>query len=160
MELEKHLSLDQPIDEAHPVLQFQYKYPYNFATIAAAFVQKYNYEPRTHLTSTTGIQQLDEDRVIFYRRSDSVLTSDITYERVIIDRRNGGAITSELLRPRPGGERLFERGVIQAQEGDATLHNHFVFDHQGIKTWKVEFFKLGVQKVLKAIKFAQFDQQE
>ena len=154
------MNTDQPIDEAHPVLQFQYRYPHSFGTIAAAFVQKYNYEPRTHLTTTTNVQQLDEDRVMFYRRSDTVLSNQISYERVIIDRRNGGVITSELIKPRPGGERLFERGVIEAQEGEATLHNHFVFDHQGIKTWKVEFFKLGVEKILKAVKFAQFDQQQ
>ncbi len=160
MELEKHVNLDQPIDETRPVLQFQYQYPYNFSTIAAAFVQKYNYEPRTHLTTTTQVQQLDEDRVMFYRRSDQVFNNTFSYERVIIDRRNGGKITSELLRPRPGSERLFERGVIEAQEGNNTIHNHFVFDHQGIKTWKVEFFKLGVEKVLKAIKFSQFEQQE
>jgi hypothetical protein len=160
MELEKHVNLDQPIDEAHPVLQFQYLYPYNFSTIAAAFVQKYNYEPRTHLTTTTQVQQLDEDRVMFYRRSDQIFNNNFSYERVIIDRRNGGKITSELIRPRPGSERLFERGVIEAQEGNNTIHNHFVFDHQGIKTWKVEFFKLGVEKVLKAIKFSQFEQQE
>lgn len=152
------MDLDSKIDEAHPVLQFQYKYPYNFATIASAFVQKYNYEPRTHLTTTNGVQQLDEDRIMFYRRSDTIFSNELSYERVIIDRRNGGVITSELLRPRPGGERLFERGVLEGQEGDSTLHNHFVFDHQGIKTWKIEFFKLGVEKVLKAIKFAQFDQ--
>ena len=97
---------------------------------------------------------------MFYRRSDQIFSNNLSYERVIIDRRNGGKITSELIRPRPGSERLFERGVIEGQEGDHTLHNHFVFDHQGIKTWKVEFFKLGVEKVLKAIKFSQFEQQE
>ena len=160
MELEKHVNLDQPIDEAHPVLQFQYNYPYNFSTIAQAFLQKYNYEPRTHLTTASGVQQLDDDRFVFYRRSDTVFSDELSYERVIVDRRNGGAITSELIRPRPGGERLFERGVLQGQEGESTVHNHFVFDHQGIKTWKVEFFKLGVEKVIKAVKFAQFDQQE
>lgn len=160
MELEKHINFDKPIDEAHPILQFQYKYPYNFATIAAGFVQKYNYEPRTHLTTTTGVQQLDDDRVVFYRRSDTMFSNNLCWERVTIDRRNGGVITSELIRPRPDGERLYERGVLEGQEGESTLHNHFVFDHQGIKTWKVEFFKLGVEKVLKAIKFAQFDQQQ
>jgi hypothetical protein len=90
MELEKHVNVEQPIDEARPVLQFQYNYPYNFGTIAAAFVQKYNYEPRTNLTTTTNVQQLDEDRVMFYRRSDQVFSNNYSYERVIIDRRNGG----------------------------------------------------------------------
>jgi len=149
---------EAPVDETAPVLQFQYLYKHSFPAIAAAWVQKYNYEPRTHLTTTAGVQQLDENRVVFYRRADSVFSNELSYERVIIDRR--GQITSELLRPRENcGERLFERGVIVPQGDEQTLHNHFVFDHQGIKSWKVEFFKQGVETLLKAIKFAQFDAQ-
>jgi hypothetical protein len=104
------------------------------------------------------VQQLDEDRFMFYRRVDSVFSDDMSYERVIVDRRNGGQITSELIKERPGGERLFERGTLNGTVGaDGVLHNHLVFDHQGIKTMKVEFFKKGVEKILKAIKFAEFD---
>ncbi len=160
MELEKHVQTVAPIDESRPVLHFQYTYPYAFSTIAQAFLQKYNYEPRVHLTTTTGVQQLDEDRFVFYRRFATVLSTDISYERVTVDRRNGGSVTSELIKPANGGERLFERGVIQGGEGDQSVHNHLVFDHQGIKTWKVEFFKMGVEKIIKAIKFAQFEKQE
>lgn len=112
-----------------------------------------------HLTTTAGVQQLDDDRFMFYRRVDSAFSNDLNYERVVVDRRNGGSITSELIKPHNGGEKLFERGVLQAQDG-SVQHNHFVFDHQGIKTWKVEFFKLGVEKILKAIKFSEFDKQE
>lgn len=151
-------SLEEPIDEAHPVLQFQYRYGYPFATVAAAFVQKYNFEARTNLTTVSAVQQPDEDTIVFYRKNESVYTDQLNYERVTIDRRNGGTVTSELIRPRPDGERLFERGVISG-EGESSLHKHFVFDHQGIKTWKVDFFKTGVTNVLKAVKFAQFDQQ-
>jgi hypothetical protein len=96
---------------------------------------------------------------MFYRRVDNAFSSDISYERVIVDRREGGSIQSELIKPRPGGERIFERGTLKAL-GDNVEHNHFVFDHQGIKSWKVEFFKNGVEKILKAIKFSQFDKQE
>jgi hypothetical protein len=141
------------------VLQFQYRYPFSFQTIASAFITKFNYEPRTNLTSATGVQQLDEDRFVFYRRVDTVFSDDISYERVIVDRRNGGQLTNELIKPRQGGERLFERGVIHAEDGTA-LHNHFVFDHQGIKTFKVEAFKKGVERVLKTIKFAEFEKSE
>ena len=153
MQLEKHISVEAPIDEAHPAIQFQYRYPFNFQTIAQAFITKFNDEPRTHLTTATGVQQLDDDRFVFIRRVDSVLSNDITYERVIVDRRNGGQLTNELIKPRNGGEKLFERGVILAENG-STLHNHFVYDHQGVKTFKVEAFKKGVERVLKTIKFA------
>jgi hypothetical protein len=111
------------------------------------------------LTTATGVSQLDDDRFVFYRRVDSVFSDDISYERVIVDRREGGKIISELIKPRNGGERLFERGVILAENG-STLHNHFIFDHQGIKTMKVEAFKIGIQRVLKTIKFAEFEKQE
>ena len=149
--------MEQKIDEDHPVIQFQYRYPQSFTTIAQAFIQKYNYESRTSLTSATGVQQLDDDRFMFYRRVDTVFSTDMSYERVIVDRRDGGKITSELIKERPGGERLFERGVLNGVEGNGTIHNHFVYDHQGIKTLKVEFFKKGVEKILKAIKFAEFE---
>lgn len=151
--------MEEPIDEAHPVLQFQYRYPFTFQTVASAFITKFNYEPRSQLTTATGVSQIDDDRFVFYRRVDSVFSNDISYERVIVDRREGGQITSELIKPRNGGERLFERGVILAQNG-STLHNHYIFDHQGVKTLKIEAFKVGIQRVLKTIKFAEFDKQE
>ena len=151
--------MEEPIDEAHPVIQFQYRYPFTFQTVASAFITKFNYEPRSQLTTATGVSQIDDDRFVFYRRVDSVFSNDISYERVIVDRREGGQITSELIKPRNGGERLFERGVILAQNG-STLHNHYIFDHQGVKTLKIEAFKVGIQRVLKTIKFAEFDKQE
>ena len=141
------------------MIQFQYRYPFTFQSVASAFITKFNYEPRTSLTSATGVSQLDEDRFQFYRRVDSVFSNDISYERVIVDRRDGGKVTSELIKPRNGGERLFERGVILAENG-SSLHNHYIFDHQGVKTMKVESFKMGIQRVLKTIKFAEFEKQE
>lgn len=160
-DLEHKVKLDIPINEAAADIQFQYKYPFAFTTIAQAFLQKYNYEPRTQLTTAGGVQQLDDDRFMFYRRVDTVFTNEISYERVIYDRRNGGSITNELIRPRPDGERLFERGVITSEnDGASAQHNHFVYDSQGIKTLKIDFFKNGVEKVIKAIKFAQFDAQQ
>jgi hypothetical protein len=154
------LKEENPIDTSRPALQLQFSYPHAFTTIAQAFLTKYNYEPRTQLTTFTGVTQIDEDRFMFYRRVDTVASTDLTYERVVYDRRNGGSITNELIKERPGNqERLFERGTIEPQGDDRAIHRHFVFEHQGIKTWKVEMFKKGVEKVLKAAKFNQFEQQ-
>lgn len=137
-ELNKNLTLEEPIDESKPALQFQYQYSYPFSQLAAAFLNKYTYEARTQLTTATGVTQLDEDRFMLYRRVETVYTNDLQYERVIYDRRNGGSITSELIRPRFGGERLFERGVITPTNEASAEHNHYVFDPQGIKSWKVD----------------------
>lgn len=86
-------------------------------------------------------------------------SDSMDYERVTINRADK-TITSELIRPRPGlNERLFEKGIISGTDGQ-TIHNHYVFDHQGIKTWKVEFFRSNVERVLKAIKFRQFETEQ
>ena len=37
------------------------------------------------------------------------------------------------------------------------IHDHEVFETQGIKSLKIDYFKLGVEKIVKAIKFAQFE---
>ena len=97
---------------SQPAIQFQFTYPHSFSVIAAAFLQKYNFEARSTLTTAAGVAQLDEDRFVFYRRAESVYSDQLNYERVTYDRRNGGSITSELIRPRPDGERLFEKGTI------------------------------------------------
>ncbi len=156
--IEKNIKLEPEVDEKAPSIQFQFTYPHAFSVVAAGFLQKYSYEARTTLTTATGVTQLDEDRFMFYRRAESVYSDQLNYERVIYDRRNGGSITSELIRPRPDGERLFERGTIAGDES-SSVHNHSIFDHQGVKTMKVDFFKNGVERVLKAIRFAQFDKE-
>lgn len=154
--LKPHVA-DHPV--RNPILHFQYTYPHSFPVIAQAWIRKYSLEPRVHLTTTTGITQLDEDRVQFYRRADSVFVDMLNWERVVIDRRNGGSITSELIRPKEdGSDLLFERGTLHA-EGDTVVQDHLVFEDQGIKSMKVDFFKKGVEAVLKAILFAKFDQE-
>ena len=76
-------------------------------------MRKYNYENRAHLTTITGVEQVDEDRVQFYRRADTSLSNTISYEKVVINRADK-SITSELIMPMPDGSaHLFEKGIIR-----------------------------------------------
>ena len=144
-----------------PVLKFKYQYKYPFLTIAQAFLHKYTYEPRTQLTTFAGVEQVDEDRFVVFRRVETVFSPNISYERVVYDRRNGGQITSELMLPvGVGAEKVFERGTLKAEGEDAVSHTHDLLDHQGVKTLKIDHFKTNVEKILKAVKFAQFEQQQ
>ena len=140
-----------------PVLKFLYQYNYPFLTVAQGFLNKYNYEPKATLTTVTGVEQLDEDRFQFYRRVETVFGTRLNWERVVVDRRDGGKITSELIAKLQDVERVFERGTLQAVGENAVSHTHDLIEHQGIKSMKVENFKLNVEKVIKAIKFAQFE---
>lgn len=115
------INVDIPVDPEVPAIQFQYLYNYQFPTVAEAFLKKYTYEPRTHLTTFSGVTQLDDDRIMFYRRADSVYSSHHTYERVIYNRADK-TITNEVILPTTGDkERLFEKGQIEATQDGKTL---------------------------------------
>ena len=66
-------------------------------------------------------------------------------------------MTSEFLSPTAeGGVRIFERGTLSPADNN-TLFNHNVFDDNGMKSLKIEYVKLGIEKVLKALKFADWE---
>ena len=55
-----------------PALLFKYTFDHNFTTLAEGFLKKNNWEPRISMASITGVKQVDEDRIMFYRRHESV----------------------------------------------------------------------------------------
>lgn len=69
-----------------PSMLFKYTFAHNFVTIADGFLKKYNWEPRTNLTTVSSVRQLDDDRVLIYRRHESVNLYGTTWESVIINR--------------------------------------------------------------------------
>jgi hypothetical protein len=90
--------IQRQIDETHPVLHLKYIYKHDFLTVAQAFVRKFNYENRLFLTTVNGVEQLDDDRIQFYRRQESSMYHGTSYERVIVNRATR-QITSELVSP-------------------------------------------------------------
>lgn len=54
-------------------------------------------------------------------------------------------------------ERLFERSTISEQPDGKVVHSHVLFDHQGVKTIKKEAFLIGINRLLKTVKFSQFE---
>jgi hypothetical protein len=150
--------LETPVDENFPALQIQYTYPFAFQTVAEGFLKKYIWEMRTHLTTITQLEQVDPDNITFYRRCEPAISDVFGYEKVSINRTTQ-TITSEVIQPRPNGQtRLFERQVFEAQDGQV-VQNNFVYDPSGLRTWKVEFFKQGVERLTKAIKFANWEKE-
>ena len=110
-----HISLSQP---THPNALFQYTYHYNFPTVATAWLTKYNYEKRTNLSTFVGVEQLDDDRIQFYRRLDNIGSTEIIYEKVIINRADK-TIISEGVAPGLGEqEEIFVRHTVKPAEND------------------------------------------
>ena len=61
--------------EAPPPMQFQYKFNSPFATVVGAIMQKNSWEPRTSLTTVSSVEQVDDDRIVMYRRHENYNTS-------------------------------------------------------------------------------------
>lgn len=76
--------------EARPgvpaAMLFKYTFPHNFLTISEGFIKKFNWENRSNLTTVDTVQQLDDDRVLIWRRADSCQISGTTWERIVINR--------------------------------------------------------------------------
>ena len=51
-----------------PAMLFKYTAPLAFLTVAEGFLKKYNWESRLTLTTVHDVKQLDDDRVVIYRR--------------------------------------------------------------------------------------------
>lgn len=55
---------------------------------------------------------------------------------------------------------VHERSTLTAdEESNTVLQRHLLIDDQGMKSIKIDVFKSGIEKTLKAIKFHQFDLQ-
>ena len=84
------------------------------------------------------------------------MDDQLNYEKCTFNR-SDRTITSELVDVLPNGDtKTLEKSVYQP-DGDDTVQNHFVFQHGGFKSYKVEIFKMGVEKLLKAMRFSEWD---
>ena len=111
-------SLEQPSPvQASAVFSYVYAHPFN--QLAAAWVSKYTWEKRTTLTTVANAQQLDEDRIQFYRRMETVGSDIYNYERVTIDRK-AKTIVSDVIQPlnKAGEEFLSMRSTLKPLQGD------------------------------------------
>lgn len=73
---------------APAVFQFRYTMNTPFANVCSAFLAKYNWETAATLTTIEKVEQLDDDRVVLYRRHDRFNAPFISFEQVLINRQN------------------------------------------------------------------------
>lgn len=127
-----------------PVLQFRYAFNTPFCSLAKAFVKKYNWEAPSHLTTVEKVEQLDDDRILIYRRHDIYNAPYTTWEQILINRQNK-SIEADIVGPNPNGSiYTIEKTVYRpnmTSETVQSLMDTFVYDVQGAGTSKVEIFK-------------------
>ena len=83
----------------------------------------------------------------------------MNWEKITINRKTR-EMKTEHLQPISQGYIVKEGDLIKpAHDEKETSHLHTVFDDQGIKSWKIDSFKMSVERTLKAMKYAQFDKE-
>lgn len=144
---------------APAALQFHYAFKTPFAQVASAFVNKYNWEAPSRLTTIEKVEQLDDDRILMYRRHDIYNAPFTTWEQVVFNRQNS-QIESSIVGPNPNGSMYtVEKTVLRpnlASKTVSSLMDTYVYDVQGNGTAKIEIFKNQVVKLQKALKFGEY----
>ena len=87
---------------APPALQFRYNFNAPFVSVCEAFLKKWNWEPANRLTTIERVEQLDDDRVVVYRRYDAFNAPFTSWEQIILNRANQ-SIEADVVGPNPNG---------------------------------------------------------
>lgn len=115
-----------------------------FANVCSAFFAKYNWESAAKLTTIEKVEQLDDDRIVMYRRHDYYNAPFISFEQVLINRQNQ-SIESDFVGPNPNGSTYsVSKTVIRPNLATKTVQSlidQFIYDVQGQGLAKVEIFK-------------------
>ena len=155
--IDRSLANPENLPGMPPALLLQYQFQYNFATIAEAFLKKYNWEPRTNFTTISSFEQIDDDRVQFQRRHQSFNIIGTAIEQVIINRATQ-EIESRMVTPNHDGTySTLSKTTFRASsdEGKTDVDNE-VFDTQGNGSAKVELFKHQCTLIHKAMQFSKW----
>jgi len=155
------LGLQNPELEQGTPAVFQFRYTMNtpFTNVCAAFLAKYNWESAQNLTTIDRVEQLDDDRVVIYRRHDRYDAPVISFEQILLNRQNQ-SIEADVVGRNPNGSTFsVAKTVIRpnlATKAAQSLIDQFVYDVQGQGVSKLEVFKSQVVRLQRAVKFSEW----
>lgn len=153
--------INTELNEDHPpVLAFNYRFPYNFGTMANAAFAKCRWQAHRSLTSVTQVEQLDDDRIMMIRRHDSLDKPEFLWEKLIINRNTKEIESSHLAANYDATPYLLDRTTISEAGEQASSSRMDVFDIQQNATFKVEHFRNNVIQLLRSVKFNQWRSEE
>ena len=125
-------------------------------------MRKFDFESASRLTTIERVEQLDDDRIVMYRRHDIYNAPYTSYEQVFINRQNQ-SIESDMIGANPDGSHYStSKTLIRPNLATKTVQSmidQYVYDVQGQGTAKVEQFKNECVKLQRALKFAEWSEE-
>ena len=101
--------------EHTPALQFSYTYHHSFPATIAAYLGKFNFESIRHYTTITGVEQVNDDEIMMWRRQEQQGTSQLNWEKIIINRATK-EMRTEHVQPIPQGYEIKEGDLFKPSE--------------------------------------------
>ena len=130
-------------------------------SVCEAFLKKWNWEPANRLTTIDKVEQLDDDRVVIYRRYDAFNAPFTSWEQIVLNRSNQ-SIEADVVGPNPNGTTYSVEKTVLTPSAQAaqSVMDTYVYDCQGMGTSKIEIFKNQVIQLQKVLKFNQWAAEE
>ena len=121
-------------------------------------MKKYNWEPRTQLTTISKVEQPDDDTLVYFRRVESFGLPVPAWEKVTINRKDMKMTTETLSKNSDRSTCVLDSQTF-TPDGQHVLNQMEVFNLVG-KSTRVDQYKKGVENILKAVKFSQYESEE
>ena len=155
--------LNPDFHQGHPALiQFSYKFGQPWLKVAEGMLRIQDYEARSRLTSIAKVEQLDDDRLVIYRRSEFSNVSPLLYEQILVNRQNMSIENDRLIQNPNGETSLLERQLLRPECGPKSnaVLDSYLHDYNGSQVDSVENFKNTVGRIMRTMNFMKWDREE
>jgi hypothetical protein len=116
------------------LINFSYKFALPFLQVAEGTIRIGEYENRNKLTTTARVDQLDDDRLVVYRRSEFSTFDRILYERIVINRQNNQIENDRIVENPNGTDSLVEKQILRPElpgKDSVTVLDSYLHDYNG-----------------------------
>mgnify|MGYP004590305087 CR=1 FL=1 len=152
--------LNPGIDTSQPpsmLLSHTFQHP--LTAIASGLVLKHIWEPSSHLTSFSHVEQLDDDRILMYRRKEHAQTWGQAWEQIVINRADQSVEVSAV-GPNPDGSMVSVEVAQYTSAGEETKSALSIYDNQGKGLSRIEQYKMQLKNITDAIQFAAWNREK
>lgn len=151
------------LDQGHPALiQFSHKFCQPWLKVAEGMLRIQDYESRNRLTSVARVDQLDEDRIVIYRRSEFSTIDDLGYEMITLNRQNMSIENDRVICNSNGSTSIMERQLLRPQmptKDNVTVLDSYLYDYGGSQAGSIEAFKNTIGRISNTINFMKWDKE-
>ena len=159
------LGLTNPdFERGHPALvNFSYKFKLPWLKVAEGMLRMQDFENKTRLTSIAGCDQIDDDRIVLYRRTEFSNSKDLLYEQIVVNRQNMSIENDRLIQNPNGTTSLMERQLLRpdlTMKKPLAVFDSYLHDFNGNQAESVENFKTQVGRITKSMLWAQWAKED